>query len=272
MKKNLFYFNYRSNLSIVTLSLLLLFVFSSCGDIKQLQYLQGSFDSTNVTNIKFVEPVIQKGDILNITVYSENELASSLYNQKQTAKAASGVGVPSGAAGGEGYLVDQEGSIMINQLGKFHAEGMTKKQLSESIAKQYLEKDLLKSPYVDVRFVNFKVTLIGDVMHPGVYSIPTDKVSILEAIGLAGDLTNYARRDNVLVIRETNGVREFGRLDLGKTDVFNSPYFYLRQNDIIVIDVAKSKAGQTNETTVRYITVAASVLATVAIFISVFKK
>lgn len=245
---------------------------SSCGDIKQLQYVQGNFDSARLSKVNFAEPVIQKGDILGITVYSESELASSLYNQASTEKAATGAGPVQAGGKAEGYLVEQDGTIIVNKLGRFSVEGLTKKQLAEQLTKKYVEKDLLINPSVDIRFLNFKITLVGDVVRPGVYSIPNEKVSIFEAIGLAGDLTNYARRDNILIVREKNGIREFGRIDLSKPEAFTSPYYYLQQNDIVVVDVAKYKASQTNESTIRNITVAASILSTIAIFLNVFKN
>ena len=257
-------------------SLLVLFVvlavMSSCGDIKQLQYVQGNFDSARLSKVNFAEPVIQKGDILGITFYSESELASSLYNQASNEKPTTGAGPIQAGSKSEGYLVEQDGSIIVNKLGRFQVDGLTKKQLSELLTKQYVEKDLLKNPSVDIRFLNFKITLVGDVVRPGVYSIPNEKVNIFEAIGLAGDLTNYARRDNILIVREKNGVREFGRIDLSKPEAFTSPYYYLQQNDIVVVDVAKYKASQTNESTIRNITVAASILSTIAIFLNVFKN
>lgn len=257
--------------SVALLSLTLL-VMNSCGDIKQLQYVQGNFDTARLSKVHFAEPVIQKGDILGIKMYSESEVASSLYNQPNADKTNANAGPIQAEAKTEGYLVEQDGSILVNKLGRFQVEGLTKKQLSDLLAKQYVEKDLLKNPYVEIRFLNFKITLVGDVVRPGVYSIPNEKVNIFEAIGLAGDLTNFARRDNVLIVREVNGQRQFGRIDLSKPEAFTSPYYYLQQNDVVVVDVAKQKAAQTNESTLRNITVAASILSTIAIFLNVFKN
>lgn len=258
-------------ISAALLSLTLL-VMNSCGDIKQLQYVQGNFDSARLSKVNFAEPVIQKGDILGIVIYSESEVASALYNQSGSEKSNNNAGPIQAGAKTEGYLVEQDGSILLNKLGRFQVEGFTKKQLGDLIAKQYVEKDLLKNPTVEIRFLNFKITLVGDVVRPGVYSIPNEKVNIFEAIGLAGDLTNFARRDNVLIVRETNGQRQFGRIDLSKPEAFTSPFYYLQQNDIVVVDVARQKAATTNESTLRNITVAASILSTIAIFLNVFKN
>ena len=116
------------------------------------------------------------------------------------------------------------------------------------------------------------MTLIGDVNSPGVYSIPNERVSILEAIALAGDLTFYGVRENVLVIREVDGKREFGRINLTSPDVFSSPYFYLRQNDVVVVDATKRKAIVNDQLTVRYVGLFTSIISTIALIITVYQN
>ncbi|HSC38389.1 MAG TPA: hypothetical protein VLD19_10970, partial [Chitinophagaceae bacterium] len=133
-------------------------------------------------------------------------------------------------------------------------------------------KTYLTNPYCTIRFLNFKITLIGDVARPGVYSIPAEKVNILEAIGLAGDLNVTGRRDNILVVREQNGKRQWGRIDLTKPDIFTSPFYQLEQNDMVYIDLTKNKAAAGDQTTLRTITIAATVVSTFAIIYSLIKK
>jgi polysaccharide export outer membrane protein len=133
-------------------------------------------------------------------------------------------------------------------------------------------KDTLSNPYFIIRFESYRVTLIGEVAKPGQFVIPTEKVSLLEAIALAGDLTVYGRRDNVLVIREINGHRTFGRLDLRSPDVLNSPYFYLQPNDVVYVDLNKAKAAANDQVAVRNIAIGTSILSLVAILISVLRK
>ena len=245
--------------------------FTSCGSLKQLQYLQGNIDTAALRDIKFTEPHIQKGDLLNITIYSDNQLASSLYNQGgslSSTNLSAGIVIPTVTT--PGYLVNQDGNIQLYELGMVKAEGLSKRQLSLMLARQYAERNLLKNPFVEVRFLNFKVTVIGDVNSPGVHAFTTDKVSVFDAIGQAGDLTVYAKRDNILIVREVNDVRTFSRLDLTDPNVFNSPFYYLQQNDMIVVDPTKVKATTTDQT-FRTISIATSAISLVAIILSFFR-
>ena len=244
--------------------------FASCGNIKQLQYLQGEIDTAALSRVNFTEPEIQKGDIVSITVYSDNKLASEFFNQGGAALQTVNTGTGTLSGGGSGYQVSHDGTIQLYELGKVKAEGMTKNQLSNYLAEQYREKNLLKNPYVEVRYLNFKVTLVGDLNRPGVYTLPSDKVSIFDAISLAGDLTNFARRDNILVVREVDGIRHFGRVDLSNINAFNSPYYYLQQNDMVVVDVSKLKRTVTDQS-LRYVSLTASVVSVIAIIITIFR-
>jgi polysaccharide export outer membrane protein len=252
------------DISCVTL-LALLALTTSCGNLKQLQYLQGSIDTAALRTINYVEPSIQKGDLINITVYSDNQLASAVFNQGGSSAA----GAPTSSSA-PGYLVSQEGYIQLYEIGPVRVEGMSKKQLGDFLVQEYIKRNLLKNPFVEVRFLNFKITVIGDVLNPGVKAFPSDKVSIFDAIGMAGDLTQFAKRDNVLIVRETDGVRSFARLDLTDPNVFNSPFYYLHQNDMIVVDPTKQKATQTDQS-FRYVSIAATIISMVAIIYSIFR-
>ncbi len=252
---------------------------TSCGNIKNLQYMQGAFDTAKLSKIEFKEYVIQKGDLLSVTVLSDNAQATAAVTSPVSSPSA----LPTEGAGSattlnnasssaaKGFLVNLNGDIQLYKLGFVHAEGLTKKDLADTLANLYTRMDLLKNPYLEVRLLNYKITLIGEVNRPGTYTIPTERISAFEAIGLAGDITVYGKRNNVLVIRELNGVRQFGTLDLSKPDVFLSPYYYLEQNDMVIVDVAKNKGAVSDQVTVRNVTLAASVLATIAIFINIFK-
>lgn len=255
------------------LSGLALVLFSSCGNLKQLQYLQGNIDTAAYAHINYIEPTIQRGDILSITVYSDNQLASAVFNQGG-ATSLSPTSPNTAAAtnlSASGYAVNQDGNIQLYEIGSLKVEGMTKKQLGDLLARQYGERNLLKNPFVEVRFLNFKVTVIGDVGSPGVHSFVSERVSIFDAIGMAGDLTTFAKRDNVLIVREVDGARKFTRLDLTSPTVFNSPYYYLRQNDMIVVDPTRFKATLTDQT-FRTISIVTSIISVVAIIYSVFVR
>jgi len=116
-----------------------------------------------------------------------------------------------------------------------------KEQLKATITKQLVDKKLLIDPIVSVRFQNFRVTVLGEVRNPSVIPVPSEKISLLEAIGLAGDLTIYAKRDNVLVIREENGEKTVKRMNLNSTELFTSPYYYLKSNDVVYVEPNKTK-------------------------------
>src|ERR1700743_3803251 len=138
-----------------------------------------------------------------------------------------------------GYLVDEKGDIQFQGLGLLHVEGLTKSALKDTLDSRL--KEYLKNPYYTIRFMNYRFTMLGEVAHPGIFSIPGEHVSLLEAIGLAGDLTFFGRRDNVLLMRENNGKREWARLDLTKPEVITSPYFYLQQNDVVYVEATTKK-------------------------------
>jgi polysaccharide export outer membrane protein len=127
------------------------------------------------------------------------------------------------------------------------------------------------NPYVTVKFLNYRFTMLGEVSRPGIFSIPGDHISLLEALGLAGDMTFYGRRDNILVIRETNGIRQFARLDITKPDIMASPYFYLQSNDVVIVEPTRKKVAANDQTVVRNISIAASIISTLALIYSIFK-
>jgi polysaccharide export outer membrane protein len=253
---------------------------TSCANIKNFQYLQGQYDTVQISKVKVPEPIIQKDDLLGITVYSDDPIATAavtnpmVNSSANAASSTNGASIANSAAGSHipGYLVNQQGEIQLFKLGMIPAAGKTKKQLADTLTLLYSNMGLLKNPYVEVRFLNYKVTVIGEVNKPGPINIPTDKVSAFEAIGLAGDISQYGRRDNVLVIRETNGVRRFGRLNLKDPNVFLSPYYYLEQNDLVIVDVSKNKSAINNQSTLQTISIGATLLSVFAVIYSVLKR
>jgi polysaccharide export outer membrane protein len=251
---------------------------SSCGGSRQLTYMQaGQLDTARLSQIKAPQPIIQNGDLLGIIVFSDNPRANALYNQPvanaQSGGSPTNFGISSGMpqSGNSGYLVDNSGNIQFQGLGTLHIAGLTKQKLAELLDSKFKDS-LLQNPYYDIRFLNYKVTLIGDVNKPGVYSIPTERVTILEALGLAGDMTFYGKREDVFVIRETNGKREFGKIDLTNPEAISSPYYYLQQNDMVIVNADKKKAAANDQTTVRNITIATSIVSAVGIIVSIITR
>jgi polysaccharide export outer membrane protein len=257
------------------LPVLIVAVLCSCGNVKNLQYMQGGFDTTKLGRYNLPPVAIQKGDLLSITVYSDNPAATAIYNQSASSgSAASGsVGAmvqPTTGLSSGGYLVDDNGDIQFQGLGRLHVQGLTKAGLSDLLNTKL--SAFLQNPYYTIRFLNYKITVIGDVAKPAVYSIPSEHINILEAIGLAGDLNITARRDNVRIIREQDGKRSFGEIDLRKADIFNDPFYQLQQNDIIYVDFNKNKAAANDAVVVRNIGLATSIVSTLAIIVSILKR
>lgn len=221
--------------------LVLLAALSSCISSKELVNFQEGPDWESLSKSNLVQPVliIQPDDILSITVHSFDMAAAAPYNISFNSGAAQGSVASISTPGG--YLVDTEGYIDFPVLGRIQIGGMSIPDAKIKIQKLVAQQ--LVDPVVMVRFMNFRITVIGEVSHPATYTIPDQKINLLEAIGLAGDLTTYGKRDNILIIREVNGKREFGRINLKDKAVFNSPYFYLAQNDVIYVEPIKQKAN-----------------------------
>jgi polysaccharide export outer membrane protein len=227
------------NNTVVSCSLVLaLFAGSSCGNPKNVTYFPGLKDGDIQSNTPFTESAIQKSDILSITVSSLNPEASAPFNAPNSG----GTG-PAGAGAPIGYLVNTEGNIQFPMVGNIKAEGLTKNELKNNIAKTLVDKKLLLDPIVTIRFVNFRVTVLGEVNKPTVVTVPNEKISLLEAIGLAGDMTIYAKRTNVMIIRESNNVKIIKRLNLNSDEIFTSPYYYLQSNDIVYVEPNKAKVA-----------------------------
>lgn len=140
------------------------------------------------------------------------------------------------------YLVDNNGDIDFPILGKLHLGGMTKSQ-AEAYIVDLLKDSFREPPIVTVRLVNYKVSVLGEVLRPGTFTVANEKINIFEALALAGDMTIWGRRENVKLLREDErGKKEIITLDLNKSDIINSPYFYLQQNDVIYVEPNKAKA------------------------------
>jgi polysaccharide export outer membrane protein len=169
-----------------------------------------------------------------------------------------------------GYLVDKEGNIDFPILGNLKVAGLTRMQLTSLIKNRLINEDLIKDPIITVQFLNFKVSVMGEVARPGSFTINSDRVTLLEALSMAGDLTIYGKRDRVAVIREANGKRTVLFHDLRSSDIFESPCYYLQQNDIVYVEPNKARAGQSEINQNNSVSVwlsAVSILASVAALI-----
>jgi polysaccharide biosynthesis/export protein len=215
---------------------------ASCTNTKNIVYFNNIQDQRLKTTVAATETIIQQNDLLSISVSSLNPEASALFNSpnESTPVATSATSATNTLT--VGYLVNPEGDIQFPVLGAVHAAGLTKSQLTKVIKGQLTEKKLLIDPIVTIRHLNFRVSVLGEVTRPGVFTIPNEKLSLLEALGLAGDVTIYGKKDNVLLIREEEGgEKTIKRLNLQSEDIFNSPYYYLRSNDVIYVEPSENR-------------------------------
>ncbi len=215
----------------------------SCGNIRKATYFynveESSFRSVEVENL---EPVLKENDLLSITVSSVNPEAAEMFNKANISATQSATSA-NRSSSVSGYLVDQDGYIRFPILGKIKASGKSKKALREELTTALKTRKLLIEPIVDIRYLNFKISVLGEVKNPSVLTVPSEKISLLEALGLAGDITIYGNKDNVVLIREENGVRRLRRIDLTSRDIFTSPYYYLKSNDIIYVEPNEAKVS-----------------------------
>lgn len=236
----------------LTIQLYMLFgcviILSSCASTKKVTYFTDLQDGVIPSSVINLEPIIQKGDILSISVSSLSPEASVIFNTPNTSSSATASSGPGNIAPASGYLVNQDGYVLFPVLGNILAAGVSKQRLKEEISKQLTDKKLLIDPIVNIRYLNFRVTVLGEVARPTVVTVPNEKISILEAIGLAGDLTIYARRDNVLLIREEKGSKLVKRLNLNTSEIFTSPYYFLKSNDIIYAEPNNARVAATSRT------------------------
>jgi len=220
---------------------------TSCVSPKTIVYFQGDslrYSSQEITQ-KYV-PLIQPNDILSIVVGSLNAEANEVFNTPNLFTTTSTNYSATGGAKMQplGYLVDSDGTIEVPLVGKVKIGGLRTTDAADTIRTRLMS--YLKEPSVIVRNLNFKISVLGEVKLPAVYVIPDEKITLPEVLSLAGDLTIYGNRSNVMIIREENGKREYARLDLTSREVFNSPYYYLHKNDVIYVEPVKSKMLDTD--------------------------
>jgi polysaccharide biosynthesis/export protein len=212
---------------ILFLFLIPVYLISCKTQQKAPYYLDNLTDSSGIEEVNVPDLKIQKNDLLSIQVYSLSTMpdVDQLYNLPA-----------SGGKEGSGFLVDSYGNIEYPRLGTFHAEGLTKHELAAQIKKRLTEPvELLKEPTVIIRFMNFKITILGQVGKEGVIDVPGERITILQAVGLAGGITDNGKKTDLKVVREVDGKRETGTINLSDKSIFKSPYYNLVQNDLIIV-------------------------------------
>lgn len=242
--------------------------FLSCKPVQKIpNYLEQITDTTGKGEIKIPDLKIQKNDLLSIQIISLSlspEKSDIPFNQPAVGGSTEG--------GAPGYLVDNNGNIIHHRLGAIHAEGLTKSELASEIKKKLTEPvELLKDPTVIIRINNFKVTVLGQVGREGVLNVPGERLTVLEAIGLAGGITEYGKKTNLKIHREADGKWENGIIDLTAKEIFESPYYYLRQNDVLIVESTSQKYKEAEQLkTMQKISFAFTVVTVAATIASIF--
>lgn len=212
----------------------------------QIDYLQDLNYETSLQMKENTGILIQPQDQLSIIVSSRYpELAATLNKPVVTYQAGSEITSTNQSSQRLiGYVVDNEGNIDFPMLGKMHVAGLNRWSLENMIKERIISEGIILDPIVTVQFMNFKISVMGEVQRPGSYTVNGDKVTLLEALSMANDLTIYGRRDNVTVIREQNGQRSIYKVDLRFSSMFDSPAYYLQQNDVVYVYPNSVRAGQ----------------------------
>jgi polysaccharide biosynthesis/export protein len=250
-------------LDFTVFSIFVVILFSSCRSQRPLGYVEDFTDTSAKVHVKYPEPLIQKSDVLSIVVYSDaidEGKTDAMYNLANAGT--------TGNTSTQGFLVDMDGNIQYPRIGKIKAEGLTKAQLSEEIRKRLTVQ--LQNPSVLVHLLNFKVTMLGEVSRPGPITIPTEKITILEAIGLAGDINIYGKKEDVVILRPTDSTIEHGTIDLSSKDLFESPYYFLRQNDVVLVNPNKNKARLSEQVFNQRLGIAFSLINMIALLYNIF--
>jgi polysaccharide export outer membrane protein len=213
---------------------------SACISTKNITYFQPADPKIDEIVSKMQEkyvPVIKSGDILSITVSSLDKKDSEMFNPVMQ-----GINYNTQTVGTIapqpviGYSVDGAGNISLPMLGQINVAGLTSKELEGKLTGQL--QQYIESPTVTVRIANYTVSVLGEVARPAWYNIPNERITLPEALALAGDLTIYGKRKNILIIREIEGVRHYARIDITKRDFFDSPYYYLRSGDVVYVEAS----------------------------------
>lgn len=247
-----------------------LLFFTSCGTGRNITYFSDLKESETYTSTisNKVDPVIQPDDLLSITLSSLNPESNVLFNNGILQGAGNSNSAGSGERLNEGYLVDKSGTINFPVLGTLKLAGLTKAEATQLLTTKITQ--YVKNPIINIRFLNFKVTVVGEVNRPATISVPTERINVVEALGLAGDMTIYGKRTNVLIIREKDGVRNTARINLSNKASLNSPYYYLQQNDIVYVEAEKAKALQASSTNY-YLPLVSAVASIVSVLLFAFR-
>ena len=251
------------------------FLLSGCASYKQVPYLQ-EMEALEITDTPptMYDAKIMPKDLLTITVNTTDPEAAAPFNLTvQTSNSASYLHTLTQQPSLQQYLVNNEGDIDFPVLGRIHVGGMTKHEAKDLI-REKLKPYLQETPIVTIRMVNYKISVLGEVTSPGTFTVNNEKVNVLEALAMAGDMTIWGLRDNVKLIRENaDGKREIILLNLNKADIIESPYYYMQQNDIIYVSPNKTKAKNSDigQSTSLWVSGTSILVSIASLLVNIFK-
>lgn len=250
-------------------SLLIFTMLSGCVAHKQLLNFQENFpELTQTAMTKMPDIRIQPNDVLGIKVYSTDMDLVAPFNISSPQQNDGYVNIESILL--SGFLVDKEGKIDFPVLGRVELKGLSIAEAKDLFLEKL--KPYLKDPVVNVRLLNFKVTVSGEVQRPGGFNVFNDRISLLDALALAGDLTDYADRRDVLLVREVDGIQSLNKINLQTAEFFQSDYYYLKQNDLIYVKPIKAKSGAIQDRSSKSAPILSAAATVVAVFIALFKN
>lgn len=228
---------------LVITSLLAIALATSCASRKDLVYFQDEPLSGGYIDSSPEQLVYKADDILTINVSAADPLAAKPFNLAMVTESDNMVSA-TGSAKMQTYLIDHKGNIEFPVLGTLHIAGMTRIELTEMLKEKIAA--YAKDPIINIRLINFTVTVIGEVSDPGTFTIQNERISLPQALGLANDLTIFGKRKNVLLIREVDGKKKFAKIDLTSVNAVSSPIYYLQQNDVIVVEPNNARIRSSN--------------------------
>lgn len=222
--------------------LILLFLCFSCASRKDVVYYQNIENISEQQKANSFEVKIQPDDLLMIIVSADDPEVAFPFNLKTFSISSNNrLDMARGQETVQLYLVDQGGNIEFPIVGKLMVGGLTRTEVLKLLQEKI--SNYIKNPIINLRIMNFKISMQGEVNLPGTFPIASERVTLIEALSMAKDLTIYGRRDNILVIRETNGVKSYNRIDITKSDFINSPFYYLAQNDVVYVEPNKTRVN-----------------------------
>lgn len=250
----------------IILSILAITISTSCASRKDLIYFQDEPLSGGYIDSSPEQLFYKADDILTINVSAADPVAAKPFNLA-TVTESFDLMEATGRERMQNYLVDYNGNIEFPVLGTLHIAGMTRIELTEMLKEKV--REYAKDPIINIRLVNFTVTIIGEVNSPGTYTIQNERISLPEALGLANDLTIFGQRKNVLLIREIEGKKKFAKIDLTSVNALSSPLYYLQQNDVIVVEPnnARIRSANYNQNNAVLISAIGTLTTIVAVFL-----